>query len=297
MSSVSVAAQTPTQATVAYIGSAGVAKAYVLDITGNTITPGTVKSVDASATLGSISLTVLNTTQLLCTYLLSTATVTEVVFTISASVISLSTTATALTGVSGSVWYETLTISPSKVLSAMINSGTSSAVRMRLQSITAGVPAAVGSQITLDGFGLGQGLQFGMQLVSGDRVLLAQILSGKNGVVLILLDVSGTTPSILRTRILPACTDDTAALALAKLNGVDILYLTWVGESRGVDSVPIKIGADNSINISAVSRYVDSSLASGLGYIDVCPMSADKVMSVCRNSSSYLSYKPVGISL
>lgn len=297
VSSVAVAAQTATQATVAYIGSAGVAKAYVLDIAGNVITPGTVKSVDASATLGSVALTVLSATQLLCTYLLSTTTVTEVVFTISASVISLSATATALSGLNSTVQYESITINPNKVLSAMINATSSSAIRVRLQSITAGVPAAVGSQITLDTFGLDQGLQFGMQLLSNDRVMVAQVLLTKNCIALTLLDVSGTTPTVLRTGKVQALTDSTAAVALARLTGVDTLYLTWVGESRGVDSVLIKVGADNSINVAAVSRYVDSSLASGLGYLDVCPLSADKVMSVCRNSSSYLSYKPVGVSL
>lgn len=293
---ITVAAQTATQATVVYQDTSFNTKAYVLNISGNTITPGTVKLVSTGTTSGAVGLTVLSSTQLLCTYLPGTSAIMEVVFTISASVISLSTDAIAMSGVSNTIQYEAVTVSSTKVLTAMINSGAAAAIRMKIQSITAGVPAPVGSQINLDTFGLHTGVQFGMVLISGDRVLVAQPIVEKASIVLTLVDVSGTTPLVLRTRAIPVLLDSTSVLSCARMTGVDTVFIEWIGASRGVDAIFATVGADNAIYISPESKYVDSANVSGFGYVDVCALSATKVLNVCRNSSTYLSAKAIGVA-
>ncbi len=286
-----VAAQTPTQATVAYfvLGSL-ITKAYVLDITGNTIAPGTLKTVDNTATgsgVGNVALSVLNSTQLLCLYLTGTSALKEVVFTISSSVINLSAAVTSsLTSVTSG--YQLLTINAAKVLSA------AAPVRLRLQSITAGVPAPVGSLLALDTFGAADNAQFGMQLLSADRVLVAYPIATKNCIILTVVDVSGTTPAVLQTRTITAVLETGSVVTAARLTGLDKVYVAWAGESRGVDSLVVTVGADSRIYVSATSRYIDSTLTPGFGYIAACALSATRLLSVCRNSSTYLSAKFLG---
>lgn len=289
VNAVAVAAQTATQATVTYYNTAGlVTKAYVLDISGSTITPGTVKTVGTSTGAQPYAaISVLSSTQLLCAYPTSTTTMTVVVFTISASVISLSATATVQTGVSAP--FIALTINASKVLVA------ANATRVRLVSITAGAPTAVGSTVSISPYPGTQSDQLGMQLLSSDRVLLAYAIPLQNCIVMVVLDVSGTTPTILRTRMMFTDLDAASAVTAARLTGLDTVYVSWVGGSRGVDSALITVGPDNAIYPSPVSRYVDSALDSASGYLAVCPLSASKVMSVCRNSSTYLSAKDIGV--
>lgn len=289
---VAVAAQTPTQATVAYfVSGALITKAYVLDIAGNVITPGTLKTVDNTATgsaVGNVALSVLSSTQLLCLYLTSTSALKEVVFTISASVISLSAAVTSsLTSVTSG--YQLLTINAAKVLSS------AAPVRLRLQSITAGVPAPVGSLLALDTFGGSDNAQFGMQLLSADRVLAAYPIAAKNCIVLTVVDVSGTTPAVLQTRAITAVLETGSVVTAARLTGLDKVYVAWVGESRGVNSMIVTVGADSKIHISPTSQYVDNTAAPGFGYVAACAMSATRVLNVCRNSSTYLSAKFIGV--
>lgn len=293
---IAVAAQSPTQATVAYLRDANYdTLAYVLDIAGNTITPGTAKTVTVAGTGdGGVALSVLNSTQLLCAYITGTSAIEEVVFTISASVISLSATASA-TSLTSSFCYRMLTISATKCLLASGVLGSNTNVRLRLQSITAGTPAAVGSNFDLDTFGSDRGLQYGLDLVSDNRVLAAVPLTGKNCIMLTLLDVSGTTPTILRTHGIPAFLETTAIADLVRLTGLDKFYLSWVGESRGVDAATITVGSDDSITVSPIGRCVDNALTPGHGYLRSCALGADSVMQICRNSSTYLSQKVIGV--
>lgn len=294
---ISIAAQTSSQATVVY-RTTGL-KGYVLDITGSTtITPGLVRTIDAGtiASKGT-GLAVLSSTQLLCAYCISTNDLKERVLTISSSTISESA-AVIPDASAASSGVTARTITAAKALYAFRNG--SNQVSLKLQSITAGVPAPTGTLVSIDNPPVTSAdYDFGLTVLSADRALVAQPTPDGDLVGCILLtlfDISGTTPSIITNRALMIPLRTAPALSATKLTA-NRVYLTWLGSlGLGVDSAVVTVTSEDKLIISPVTEGVELNVTPANNYLACASLDSTHVMNVCRNSSTYLSAKVVGVA-
>lgn len=293
---ISVAAQTATQATVVYRTSTGVTKGYVLDISGNVPTPGTVRQIDATTGGDGTALVALSSTQLLLGY--QDGGNYERVLTISSSTISegAETTAEATLGNNDSV--ELGLISASKVLYACRGNSPAD-ILLRLQSITAGVPAPTGSVLRLATAFTDTNLMYRVTVLSSNRAVVCQPVPGQLGgdVIVSLLDVSGTTPILLSNRLIRVGALDTlVAIASTRLSD-SRLYLEWAGGAGlGVDALIVTVGSDDRMFVSEITESVETGVTAARDYIDCVAFDSTKVLSVCRNASTYFSGKVLEVA-
>lgn len=167
---ISIAAQTGVQATVIYRPSANTnVKGCVLDISGNTITPGSVQTIHTgtTSTNNGTDLTVLSSTKLLCIYLSVSLSTKERVLDISGTTITASAEVTADVTSATAPHISIKAVSATKALLALINS--SDNISLRLQSITGSTPAPTGSVLTISSPGTPPETTFGACVLDANR--------------------------------------------------------------------------------------------------------------------------------
>lgn len=294
---ISVAAQSASQATVVYKTSTGVTKGYVLDVSGNTITPGTVATIDSSTASQGTGIAALSTTKLLCVY--GAAGAKERVLDISASVITSSAAATAsATLMNGDPLYLVKKITTTKALvSGFVNSANAS-ILLALQSISGSTPAQTGSSLTVTAPGTIVKRQIGLLVMSSSRALLAQPIDQAYGdIMLSIIDISGTTPVLVINKIIIVGLNGAAHVSAAKLDSNNA-YITWTGgASGGIDSMVVTVTNDDRIVLGHLSERIDTGVTSAAGYLDCDALDSTHIMQLHRNSLSYLSAKTIEISL
>lgn len=295
---ISIAAQASNQATVIYQLTTGVLKGYVLDISGNTITPGSVATIDASAAGSNrqTALTVLSSSKLLCVYQNNSSTVLkERVLDIAASAITASSSvAPDATGSVSTNFHDVVGISATKALVAFI---ASTNVNLRLQSISGSTPAPTGSLLTLSTFGTNPGITFGLALLGSSKAIVAQSVDRTyTDIMITLLDISGTSPVVIAEKLARVNLKADAHIRAAALDGNNC-YLTWASTSSvGVDAMVVSVTEDNVIILKPTIERITGGVSASYGYLACDALDSRHVMQVCRNSSTFLSAKTVEIS-
>lgn len=295
---ISIAAQSSSQATVVYKTSTGVTKGYVLDISGNTITPGAAATIDTTTTVKGTGIAALSATKLLCVYG-GTGGAKERVLDIVSSSITASAAATASAVVMlGDPLFLVKKVTSTKALVGGFVNSTNLQILLALQSISGSIPAQTGSSLTLNAPGIGVKRQFGLVIMGSGRALLAQPIDQRYGDIMIsIVDISGTTPVLIANKIVRVGLIDVANISAAKLNS-NSAYVAWTGgASGGIDSVIVTLTDDDRIITGQLTERVDPSVTSVAGYLDCDALDSTHVMQVHRNSLSYLSAKTIEISL
>ena len=295
---ISVAAQSASQATVVYKTSTGVTKGYVLDISGNTITPGTVATIDSTTAVNGTGISALSATKLLCVYG-GTGGARERVLDIASSSITASAAALASAVVMvGDPAFLVRKVTSTKALLAGFVNNANAQILLALQSISGSTPAQTGSSLTVSAPGSIVKRQFGLVVMSASRVLLAQPIGQLYGdIMLSIVDISGTSPVLVSSKIVRVGLIGAAHVSAAKLDG-NSAYVTWTGgASGGIDSMVVTLTNDDRIIVGQLAERIDPDVTSVAGYLDCDALDSTHVMQVHRNSLSYLSAKTIEISL
>lgn len=301
---VTIAALSSTKAVAVYQANSGSTdiKGYVLDVSSNTITPGSVKTiVTAAGTSGAngASLATLSSSKLLLAYMYSGAsTIKERVLDVSGTTITENSEVDADSSsflTTSTPFLLARSISATKALVAFI--GSSSQMTLRLQTITGSTPAASGSVLSITAPGTSIGVSFSVCVLNSNRAVVLRSIDRKYGdIVAYLIDISGTTPVLLTSKnITLDFKDDAVQVAATKLDSSKI-YMTWPGGySLGADAVVMKITSDDRILIRAVSERIEPGITAAFGYVACEALGSSSVMQVCRNASTFLSAKTVEI--
>lgn len=293
---ISIAAQTSSQATVVYKSPTGTTKGYVLDNpSGTTITPGTVATIDAGINGTATSIAALSSSQLLCLYnLVSGNTPRERILDIAASVITAS--AEVVADATNMLNYpRVVKISSAKALAAFRTSVDNS-IRLRLQSITGSVPAPTGSVLAIALLGSYTDRMFGIAVLSTSRALLVREVDRTySDIMITLLDISGTSPTVVRNLALRVgldlSTNVPAHVGCTKLTANSV-HVCWTGcQSGGIDAMTVTVTSDDRITVSAITDRTEPGVSSANGYFVVDALDSTHVLQCCRNSSTYLSAK------
>lgn len=296
---ISIAAQTGVQATVIYQPSANTnVKGYVLDISGNTITPGSVQTIHtgASSTNNGTGLTVLSSTKLLCIYLSVALSTKERVLDISGTTITASAEVTADVTSATAPHINIKTVSATKALLALINS--SDNISLRLQSITGSTPAPTGSVLTISSPGTPPETTFGACVLDANRAVVIRSIDRAYGALIVhLIDISGTSPVLLGSKNIKIDTSLTGThIAATKLDSRNF-HVSWAGGySGGIDAMKITITSDDRIIASPVLDNVIAGSTAAIGYLSCDALDSTHVMQVSRNSFGYLTAKTLEIS-
>ena len=295
----SIAAQTSTQATVAYKTSAGVTKGYVLNVSTNTITPGTVATIDSVTGAGTYTaVVVLTSAKLLCAYNTANAgTVRERVLDIASSVITPSAEVVADVTTKQPLAHrvELGVISATKAILAFKTAAAAS-VTLRIQTISVSTPAPAGSALVVNNIGSGIGIAYSLVVLSTDRAILIHSSDlAYSDLVVALLDISGTTPILLCKKKSRLNITDSAFLRATRFDQNNV-YVTWNGAgSGGIDAVTVKITSGDRILIGNLSERIETGVTAAEGYVDCVALDSTHVMQVCRNVNTFLSAKTVEI--
>ena len=311
---ISIAAQTSAQATVVYKTSTGVTKGYVIDISGNVPTAGSVATIDATAGGAGTALVALSDTKLLCVYqnVGGSGTPRERVLDIAASAITASAEAVADSNGTARASHLVAKISATKAIVAFGYASTPYYPIIRLQSITVSTPAATGSALALSEIG-GVALRFGkwalVVLTSSRALLIRPHTADCNDTVMTLLDISGTSAVLLRYRFLNlglVSTSTAISQGLyfsAKRIDDNKAYVSWHGGgSLGVDAAIVTITSDDDILIGVVSEKLEASVTAisttdNALSSDVCVLDSTRIMQISRNASTYLSAKTIEVGV
>jgi len=296
---ISIAAQTGSQATVIYKMSTGVTKAYVLDNpSGTTITPGPVATIDTVTLVDGTGIAALSATKLICSYG-STGGAKEKVLDISASAITQSAAVIASAVLmEGNPNFIFRKVTGSKALLAGFVNNANVSVLLALQSITGSTPAQTGSSLTITGPGTITLRKIGVVVMNASRALLAQPIDRNFGdIMLSIIDISGTSPVLVASKIIRVGLVAATHISMAKLDGSDA-YMTWTGgASGGIDACMVTLTADDRLLIGQQSERIDTGVASVAGYLDCDALDSTHVMQVHRNNLSFLSAKTIELSL
>lgn len=296
---VSIAAQTSAQATVSYKTSTGVTKGYVLDVSGNTITPGSVATIDATAGGIGTNLSVVSATQLVCAYQnAGSGTIRARILDIAASAITPGAETVVDATTSVGQYIQATVLSAAKVLITFAN--TSSITKLKLMSIAGSALTATGSVLTLAAPGTEPNLPIVTAFSSASRVLSIQSLDGTYGdIYLSLFDVSGTSPVLLRNATIFAGLGDAAQVYLGNVIKLSagVFFLNWSSGSLKTDGMVIRVTSDDKILLGEISDKLDSDSSNGQFYAACAPLDATHIMQATRNNSGYLSAKTLEVAV
>lgn len=299
-SSISIAAQTSSQATVVFKTATGATEGYVLDVSGNTITPGTIAHIDTATGGVGTGVTALSSTKLLCVYFAVSGSgqLRERVLDIASSVITPSAEVNADSSPSSNIVStrrEVLAVSSAKAIVGFKTvSGTS--VTLRLQSISGSTPAPTGSDLAVPDYGGVSAIAFCLVVLSTDRAVLIQTASlTYTDFMFSLLDISGTTPILLCRKKVRMNLIDDAYLRAVKLDSNSI-FMTWSGGgSGGADTATIRITSGDRILVGNICEKVEPGVAVSEAYVACAALDSTHVMHVCRNASTFLSAKTLEV--
>lgn len=295
---INVAAQTSAQATVSYKTSTGVTKGYVLDVSGNVITPGAVATIDATAGGVGTNLGVISATQLVCIYQVAgSGTIRSRILDIAASAITpgAETVVDATTSTGG--FLQVIVLSVSKI--AVIFANTSSVTQVKTMSIAGSALTATGSILQVSAPGTDPNLPVVAVGVSASRVLIAQALEATYGdIYLSLIDVSTTTAVTMGCTLINTWRGDAAINVgnLIKLSA-GVFFLNWSSGTLKTDGMIIRVTSDDRIVLSDQSIKLDADGAAGQFYAACATLDSTHIMQATRNSSGYLSAKTLEIAV
>lgn len=296
---ISIAAQTSNQVTVVYKKSTGETQAVVLDINSSTtFIPGTVKQIDATATGGrGTAVTALSSSQLLAAYQgTSAGTIRMRILDIVSSSVNESAEAVADTSSSHGFYICAEKVSSTKALIGhRDNSG--KIVQLRLESISGSTPSATGSGLNLSVAQLST-TQFGMIVLSTSRAVVVTNFGDRSiyDFMVLLIDISGTSPVLLRSKVFSLGIGTAAQITATKLNANNIYIALTGGFSGGIDGATIKITGDDMIVLGKVSENIEPNVSTTAFYVGVAALDSGHAMQVCRNKDTYLSAKTLEIA-
>lgn len=292
-----IVALTSTQAVVAYTTSTNSKKGYVLDVSGNTITPGVVATLDVTALGTGISLAALSSTQLLFGYLDGAAN--ERVLTVSASAISVGVEVLADATAPSSSRSVVGAISATKALFTFRGSSPAH-ILLRLQSISGVTPAPTGSVLILDTAFPDTASKYAIVVLDTNRAVIVQdIGANTEGDILVsLVDISGTSPVLLYNKLLTVGLFTTINIGDVVKLDANRAYVTFTGSgSMGVDAFILTVGGDDRLFVGPITEAIEMGVTSAAGYLACAALGPANVMTVCRNSSTYLAAKVTEVSL
>lgn len=294
---ISIAAQKNNQAMVVYKTSTGVTKGYVVDVSGDTPTPGPVATIDSATGSDGTSLTALAATQLLCVYVAGG--IKERVLDISVNVItpSAAVTADATAASQGNIRAEK--ISASKAICAFRGSSPKD-IYIRLQSISGSLPAPTGSVLQVAAPGADTDLAYGLTVLHAARAIICQPISDRasGDLMISLIDISGSSPVVIRHKIIRVGLYALIPQITATRLDNNRVYMTWIGgSSLGIDALIVIAGSDDQLIIGQTSEMLESNVVAAAGYLSCAALDSTHVMQVCRNSSTYLSAKTIEVAL
>lgn len=172
-------------------------------------------------------------------------------------------------------------------------------IQLRLQSISGSTPAPTGSILDLSSVlpGTSQNLQFGMVVMSANRaVIISYADRTYYDFVIALIDISGSAPVLLRSRVFNVGTTATVHVTATKLDA-NSLYATWTGSySSGVDGIRITITADDNILLGKVVENLEPGVTASGFYVACTGLDSEHVMQVVRNSVTFLSARTVELA-
>lgn len=294
---ISIDALTATKAVVVYKTSTGVVRGYVLDVSGSTITPGTVRTIDATASGDGTSLSALSTTQLLLSYH-DTGGWTRVL-TISGSTISEGAEAIPDTTAEANNTSRVVGISASKALYTVRGSSPQDII-LRLQSIAGSTPIPTGSALRIaTNFTDTAATSYNVVVLDANRVVVVQAITGnvEGDILFSLIDISSVTPVLLYNKIITVgMFASPIVLASTKLDANRVYVAFLGGASLGLDSLILTISNDDRLFVSPITESVELNVTSALGYIACTALSSSLVLNACRNSSTFLASKVVEIA-
>jgi len=298
---ISIAAQTATQATVVYRSPTNTVRGMVLDISGTTITEGAIATIDATAGGSGSDVAALTSNKLLCIYrdTGATGTVNQRVLDITSSVITPGAeSSTHPSNASGSLYQRVRKVSTTKALVGF-RLNNSLEVCLILQTITGSASAAAGGALTVVSPGTNELRIFGMVVMDGNRAVVAQSIDrSRSGLMVSLIDISGSTPVLIANKLINAnLTATEVHVNAAKLDG-NAVYVSWSGGgSQGVDALIARITSDDRIVIEPINEKVSAGVTSSAGYIACDAIDSTHVMQMSRNSSTYLEAKVLEIAV
>ncbi|NBQ67525.1 MAG: hypothetical protein EBU46_01320 [Nitrosomonadaceae bacterium] len=297
---ISIAAQKNNQATVVYKTLTSVTKAVVLDISLSAFTPGAVRQIDGATTGSGTAVAALSSTQLLAVYYGTSGGVPKMrVLDIASSVITESAEVTA-DGTNGSGPYLSIEkVSSSKALLAFRDNA-NRRMRLRLQSVSVSTPAPSGSVLDLSSVmpGSNNSVQFGVVVLSATRaVVISSADRTYYDFIISLIDISGATPVLLRSRVFNAGVTSGVHVTATKLDA-NSLYVAWAGGySPGINGVRIAVTADDNILLGEISENIEPGVTVSGGYVACAGLDSTHVIQAVRNASTYLSAKTLELAV
>lgn len=296
---ISIAAQASNQVTVVYKKSTGETQAVVLDINSSTtFIAGAVKQIDATNTGGrGTAVTALSASQLLAVYQgTSTGTLRMRVLDIVSSAVNESAEAVADTSSSHGFFVCAEKVSGTKALIGhRDNSGKK--VQLRLESISGSTPSATGSGLNLTDTQAST-TQFGMQVMSANRAVVVTNFGDRSlyDFMVSLIDISGSSPALLRSKVFNLGIGTAAQITATKLDANNIYVAMTGGFSAGVDGSTIKITNDDQILLGKISENIEPNVGTTAFYVGVAALDSSHAMQVCRNKDTYLSAKTLEVT-
>lgn len=299
LEAVSIAALTPTKAVVVYRTSLGgsVTKGYVLDVSGSTITPGTVRTIDATAAGGNVSVSALSTTQLLLGYY--DGNVNERVLTVSGSTLSEGAETLADATAANNAPLIVNAISAAKALYSFRGSSPADII-LRLQSISGTTPTPSGSALRLATSFVDVGTSsYSVIVLDTNRALVTQAINGnvEGDILISLLDISSTTPVLLYNKIIDVGVFASNIILASTRLDANRACVTLAGSaSLGIDSFIVTASGDDRLFVSPITEGIELNVTSAVGYLACAALDSTHVLNACRNSSTYLASKVVEIA-
>lgn len=295
---VSIAAQTSAQATVVYKTSTGVTKGYVLDVSGNTITPGSVATIEATAGGIGTNLGVVSSTQLVCVYQnAGSGTIKAKILDIAASAITAGSEAAVDATTSSGQYLNVVVLSATKIV--VIFPNTSSVTQVKTMTIAGSALNAAGSVLQVSAPGTDVNLPVVSVKVSATRVLIAQALDVTYGdIYLSLIDTTTTTPVTIGCALINTWRGDGAVYIgnIITLN-TGVFFLNWTSGMLKADGMIIRVTSDDRILLSEQSIKLDADTAASQFYLAAAALDSTHIMQATRNSSGYLSAKTLEIAI
>lgn len=299
---ISIAVQSSSQVTVVYQQTANSnIKGYVIGITGNVPTPGPIADIHTAgtATPEGTGLVALSATQLLCTYNAGAVQVRERVLDLTSNTISgISGEVNADMSSSGYIYQYPRKITANKALVAFI--GTSGQVHLRLQTITGSTPAPSGAVLTIIPPGsTGIKTAFAALIMNQLRAVIVKPTSADvGGLVVYIVDISGSTPSIVAAKRinLNLPVTNTHIVAATKLDSNKI-YVSFVGGfSGGIDALTLAITAEDRVLVSDITERLEPGIASENGNLACAALDASHAIQLYRNTATFLGAKTIEIN-
>lgn len=300
---ISITALTATRAVVVYKTATGVTKGYVLDVSGNTITPGAVRSIDATAAGSGTSLSALSATAALVGYYDGSGSIQERVLTISGSAGSGAISEGAETlpdaTASNNTYLEVVSISATKALYSFRGSSPADIV-LRVQTISGSTPTPAGVALRLATTFTDVSAKYSVVVLDANRAVVVQTINGniEGDILMSLIDISSTTPVLLYNKIVKVGLFSPSGINVSatKLDA-NHTYVAFIGcTSLGVDSFVLTNTSDDRLLTGPVTEGIELNVNSAAGYLACAALSSSHVMNVCRNSSTYLAAKVTEVS-